>query len=128
MGGVSAVTILDAPDGCLSSVLQPYLSQDRLHMNFNRGFGHVALKGDLLVGTPLCQVLENLLFTLRQVVTVSKCKRVVEGTIPRRLVRLNWRERLTRGWRSDHRTRHCLLNEYFAVPTENLLKSADKHI
>ena len=43
-------------------------------MNLDRCFGNVALAGDRLVGKPLYQVPENLLFTLRQPVTNSNGK------------------------------------------------------
>ena len=55
-------------------------------MNLDRCFGNVALAGDRLVGKPLYQVPENLLFTLRQAVTNSNGKRAVEGTSPRLLM------------------------------------------
>jgi len=62
-------------------------------MNLDRCFGNVELTGDQLVGKPLYQVPENLLFTLRQAVTNSIGKRAVEGTIPRLFIRHNRRDR-----------------------------------
>ena len=90
---VSAVTILECPDGSLSSVRDPYLSQDRLHMNLDRGFGNVELTGDDLVGKPFYQVLEDLLLPLRQAVTNSVRKSAIESSIPRLLTRHNWHDR-----------------------------------
>src|SRR5215203_5405833 len=99
---LGAVAIFDRPDGRLSSVGHPDLSQDRLQMNLDRCFGNVALAGDRLVGKPLYQVPENLLFTLRQPVANSNGKRDVEGTSPRLLMRHDRRDRWPSGRQSDH--------------------------
>src|ERR1700754_1186739 len=95
---VGAVAIFECPDGCLGPIRHPYLSQDRLQMNLDRCFGHVAFTGDNLVGKPLYQVPENLLFPLRQAVTNSNGKRAVKSTISRLLVRHNRRDRWLSGW------------------------------
>ena len=53
----SAVTIFERPDSCLSSVRPPYLPQDRLHMDLDRCFGHVAFTGDHLLESPFAKSL-----------------------------------------------------------------------
>src|SRR6185436_15216233 len=110
MQAFRAVTIFERPDGRLSSVGHPDLSQDRLQMNLDRCFGNVALTGDHLVGKSLYQVPENLLFTLRQAVTNSNGKRVVESTSPR-LIRHDRRDRQPSRRQSEHRTGCSLMDQ-----------------
>src|SRR5262245_17111572 len=90
---ISAVTIFDRPDGCLSSIRRPYLAEDRFHVNLDRSLGNGACPGDHLVGMPLQQACEDLLFAVREAMKISNWRSAVNGTIPHLLdhnLRTQW--------------------------------------
>ena len=61
---IAAVTIFDRPNGRLSSILRPYLLQNRLHMDLDGGLGNIARPSDHLVGMSFYQTFQNLLLAL----------------------------------------------------------------